>query len=418
MTNQEQAWISMGEALLIGLIVGVERETDKEERHAGLRDFVSIGLAGGVCGLLGQAWVTAAALVALTAMLVIFRAQTPGRTGITTEIVAVATFLLCVLTATTSFPWGSELAIATTVILALFLDARDRLRVFIRETLNENELWDTLRFLAVIFVILPVLPRGEFGPYGFFDPRQIWIFVILVSSINYVGYFLQRFLGEQRGLRLTAVLGGIGSTTATTLAFARLTAERPERWRVYGAATVLANAILNPRTAVVLWLAGGPLLRAAALPLTVMVMAGLAFAYWLDRTNKTAASSTGQALQLGNPFQLAPALKFGLMFLAVGLVAHWASAEYGSSGVAASSLLGGSVDVDAITFSLAGLLRDGRSATGIALGGVLMAIAANAVVKTVMAYSTGGRKFGHVVLSGFALMLTLGVAALWIPFGA
>jgi len=418
MTNQEQAWISMGEALLIGLIVGVERETDKEERHAGLRDFVSVGLAGGVCGLLGQAWVTAAALVALTAMLVIFRAQTPGRTGITTEIVAVATFLLCVLTATTSFPWGSELAIAATVILALFLDARDRLRVFIRETLNENELWDTLRFLAVIFVILPVLPRGEFGPYGFFNPRQIWIFVILVSSINYIGYFLQRFLGEQRGLRLTAVLGGIGSTTAATLAFARRTAEQPDHWRIYGASTVLANAVLNPRMAVVLWLAGGPLLRSAALALTVMTVAGLAFAYWLDHTGKMASPATGEALRVGNPFHLTPALKFGLVFLAVGLVARWASAEYGSSGVAASSLLGGSVDVDAISFSLAGLLRDGRVASGVALAGILTAIAANAVVKTAMAYSTGGRKFGHIVLGGFALMLSLGVASLWVPLGS
>jgi uncharacterized membrane protein (DUF4010 family) len=415
MTNQEQAWLAMGETLLIGLIVGVERESDQGERHAGLRDFIGIALAGGICGLLGQAWVTAAALAALTAMIVIFRLQTPDRTGITTEIVAVTTFLLCLLTTTAQIAWGSELAIALTVVLALFLDARAGLRRFVREVLNEHEFWDTLRFLAVIFVILPVLPRGEFGPYGALNPRQIWIFVILVSSISYLGYFLQRFLGEQRGLGLTAVVGGVGSTTAATLAFARQVAERPERWRELGAATVLANAVLNPRMLVLLWLAGGPLLHAAVVPLAVMMAVGLGWAWWLGRQPHPESGEPSSTVRLGNPFHLTPALKFGLLFLGVGLVARWTAAEFGSGGVVVSSLLGGSVDVDAIGFSLAGLLRDGRAEAWVALAGLLMAIGANAVVKTAMAYATGGRRFGRVVLSGFVLMLGAGVACLWLP---
>ena len=90
----------MAEALLIGLLVGIERESDREERHAGLRDFITIALAGGLCGLLGVAWITAAALLSLTALIIVFRVQTSGRTGITTELAAVATFLLGLLTTT------------------------------------------------------------------------------------------------------------------------------------------------------------------------------------------------------------------------------------------------------------------------------------------------------------------------------
>ena len=94
------AWLAMAEALLIGLLLGVEREADQTERHAGLRDFITIALSGGVCGLLGQAWLTGTALIALTGLIAVFRIQTPERTGITTELAAVATFLLCVLTTT------------------------------------------------------------------------------------------------------------------------------------------------------------------------------------------------------------------------------------------------------------------------------------------------------------------------------
>lgn len=399
----------MGESLLIGFIVGLERESDKEETHAGLRDFVTIALAGGLCGVLHQPLITVAALVSMTAMLVVFRMQTAGRTGITTEIAAVATFLLCVLTATPEVEWGSQLAIALTVVLALFLDARDGLRKFARETLTDKEYWDTLRFLAVIFVILPVLPNGAFGPYEMLNPRQVWIFVILVSSISYLGYFFQKFFGEEQGLKLTAVLGGIGSTTAATLAFARQAGEEGGRWRQLAAAAVLANAVQSPRVAVLLWLAGGPMVETAAVALAAMTAVGLGYAWWLMRAGAE-GPGRGGVLGLGNPFRIVPALKFGALFVFVRVLARWASAEFGNAGVMVSSALGGAVDVDAIAYSLAGVMRDGAMGRQVALGGLLIALGANAALKTVFAYTSGGRAFGRVVASGFVLMFAAGVA--------
>ena len=126
-------------------------------------------------------------------MLVVFRMQNPQRTGITTELAAVVTFLLCVLASTRGLAFGAPLAIALTVVLALFLDARDALRRLARETLSDQEYWDTLRFLAVIFVILPILPDQDMGPFGGFNPYRTWIFVILVSGINFLGYFFQKY---------------------------------------------------------------------------------------------------------------------------------------------------------------------------------------------------------------------------------
>jgi uncharacterized membrane protein (DUF4010 family) len=409
MESLTPAWVVMGESLLIGLIVGIERESDKEERHAGLRDFVSIGLAGGLCGILEQPWLTAAALAALTAMLVIFRMQNPQRTGITTELAAVVTFLLCVLAASRGLAFGAPLAIAITVVLALFLDAREPLRRLARETLSDQEYWDTLRFLAVIFVILPILPDRDFGPYRGFNPYRTWIFVILVCGINFLGYFFQKFLGPRRSLALTAVVGGIGSSTASTLAFARLAAAQPESEKQWICAAVLANVVLNARVAAILWLAGGSLLANVWPLLALMTAAGLLWT-WRLRPAASGGSRPEPVLRLGNPLRLVAAIKFGLLFAAVRFLARAADAVYGSSGVLASSAAGGSIDVDAIIFSVAGLFRENRLPAGPAVAAILLALAANALVKTALAWHAAGARFARHVGAGFALMFSAALA--------
>lgn len=400
----------MGESLLIGLIVGIERESDRDERHAGLRDFISIGLAGGLCGLLAQPLITVAGLLSITSLLWLFRFQTAGRTGITTEIVGVATFLLCVLTATPGLTWGTPLAIALTVILALFLEAREPLQKFFRETVTESEYFDTLRFLAVVFVILPVLPDGGFGPYEFFNPRKVWLFVILVCSISYLGYFLQKFLGESQGLRLTAVLGGIGSTTAATTSFAEQAAEEPHRAKELAIATVLANTIQFPRVQALLWILGGPLAAACLPVLAAMTVAGFVLTLLLARRTMQVAEHPGPMI-IRNTFRLMPAVQFGLLFALVRLIARAGTQEFGQAGLFASSAIGGSFDVDAIAVTLSGMLRDGKAVQQSAVAALLIALAANGLLKTAVAYRKGGTAFGHRVAFGFAAMFVAGVAA-------
>jgi uncharacterized membrane protein (DUF4010 family) len=398
----------MGESLLIGLIVGIERESDKEERHAGLRDFVSIGLAGGLCGLLEQPWLTVGALAALTAMLVIFRLQTPQRTGITTELAAVVTFLLCVLASTRGLAFGAPLAIALTVVLALFLDAREPLRRLARETLTDQEYWDTLRFLAVIFVILPILPDGDMGPFGGFNPYRTWIFIILISGINFLGYFFQKFLGPRRSLVLTAVAGGIGSSTASTLAFARQCAAEPARTREWSYAAIISNVILQVRVAAILWLAGGPLFAASLPALSLMTLAGAAAAWYMRPQERP--ESPLPVPKLGNPLRLTVAIQFGLLFAAVRFLARAAAALYGNAGALVSSAIGGSADVDAIVFSLAGLLKESRIGAALAVWGLLLALGSNAILKSALAWSAGGPKFARPLIGSFLTMFAAALA--------
>jgi len=405
-----ETWTAMAEALLIGLLFGVQREMDRDERHAGLRDFLILGLAGGLCALVQQPWLTVAALASLTVLLAVFRWQHPERTGITTELAAVAAFLLAYLAAMPNTPVVASVAIGLTIVVVFFLEAKAALSRFVIEKMTEGEFNATLRFLAVIFIVFPVLPEGAFGPYAFLAPRKIWVFIILVSTISYVGYFLIKFLGEERGLLFTSVLGGLASTTAATSAFARDCTESPDQAGSYSWATVLANAIQFPRLLVLVGVFAPALFQRAGIMLAAMTAAGL-LAAWLLYRQSPSAGPGAPPMKLRNPFRFLPAVQFGLIFAAVLFVTKWATSEFGSEALLLAGLVGGALDTDAVILSLADLFNTGKiGAVSLDLV-VLAAIASNAIVKTVIAYSSGVRSFGHRVLLGFVAMLAAGLAA-------
>lgn len=400
----------MAEALLIGLLVGIQRESEKSEKHAGLRDFIILGLAGGLCGLLQQAWLTVAALACATVVLGLFRFQHPERTGITTELSALATFLLAYMAGHPHFPASAQISIGLTILIAIFLEGKDALDRFFSEHLTQREFMGTLRFLALIFIIFPLLPEGAYGPYSFFSPRKVWMFVILVSSMSYVGYFLGKYFGGEHGLMLTSVLGGLASSTAATSALAKEAASAPAAQAQYSRAVVLANTVQLPRVFALISILNGSFAAGAAPAFLAMSLAGLAACWWVGRHAQPA--EPGTQIETRNPFHITPALKFGALFAAMLLLTKWTTAVYGSEGIYWASVLGGSMDLDSVTVSLADLLNSGAAATVVAVWGVFFALIANAVVKTIIAFSSGVAGFGRNLLLGFAVMYAAGAIVL------
>jgi uncharacterized membrane protein (DUF4010 family) len=405
-----EAFTSLGEALLIGLLIGAQREAHSDEPQPGVRDFILIALTGGVCGVLGQAWLTAASLIAIAVLLAVFHYQTKVRTGITTEMAAVAAFALGCLTATPGLTLGAPLAIGATIAVVAFLEAKAWLHKLVREIITEREFNDTLRFLAVVFVILPVLPDGQFGPYGFFEPRKIWLFVILVSSISYIGYFLEKFLGTTRSLRFTSILGGLASTTAATAAFARSAADERAKSALYAQAAVIANAIQFPRILALLYVVNPVLASASVAPMVAMTAAGLAAGLFMGRIATGEGGADG--LRIGNPFRVLPALKFGAVFAAILFATKAAAISLGGNAVYWTSALAGSLDVDSVAVSVADLLSGGEAGLPMAFAAVMIALVMNAVFKTALAFFTGGARFGWRVAAGFVVMFGAGLLAM------
>ena len=249
-------------ALTIGFLVGRTREPGPNDTpRPGMRDFLIIALLGAVAGHLGNVAVAIAMFGATIGGILVMRLQHPERNGITTELAAVATFVLGALCLTADRQLGAGLGI----VLAAILAEREQLRSFVRNAISDREFIDTLSFLALIFIIYPLLPTGSYGPFGFFEPRKIWLFVILVSGVSYVGYFLTKFTGGQRGALLTAIVGAIASTTAYTTGISQAVADAPESAVPAARYALIANSILFPRTLLIVAVVS-PTLAIAAIP--------------------------------------------------------------------------------------------------------------------------------------------------------
>ena len=404
---------SLAAALLVGLLIGVQREESGGDRHPGLRDFLLVSLAGGICGVLDLAWLDAAALISVAAIFAVTRyADRAERSGLTTELAAVVVFVLALMAAGWRVRFEMPVAIGTAILVAAFLEARDRLHKLARETITELEFNATLAFVAVVAVIYPLLPAGAYGPFSFFSPRQVWLFVILISSISYVGYFLEKFLGEERGLLYTSVLGGLASTTAATMHFAKMQKERPEQTLALWRSFAISNSVQFPRALFIVALVNTDLAMAVAAPMVAMTLFGMVLAEAIRRWPHPASSP--EPMKAGNPFRLRPALKFGVLFTAIVFVTKASAAKLGAGAFLGTSLLGGLVDVATVIAPAADLIHAGKLAVGAGAIAVLLALGSNAVLKIVLAAMSGTVRFAMLVAAAFAMWAGIGAAAWFI----
>jgi|HubBroStandDraft_4_1064222.scaffolds.fasta_scaffold81512_1 uncharacterized membrane protein (DUF4010 family) len=396
-------------ALTIGFLVGRTREPEADgPPRPGMRDFLVIALLGAVAGHLGNAPIGIALFAGTVGAILVMRAQHPERNGITTELAAVATFVLGALCLTSDRQLGAGLGI----VLAAILAERDQLRSFVRNAISDREYIDTLSFLALIFIIYPLLPTGSYGPFGFFEPRRIWLFVILVSGVSYVGYFLTKFTGGQRGALLTAIVGAIASTTAYTTGISEAVADAPESAVPAARYAIIANSILFPRMLLLIAVVSPKLAIAASPAFAAMMIAGLAAAMVLASAKATKKRSGVADSTFNNPFSIRPALQFGVVFTLVLLITRVAKHYAGYGGQMVVSAISGLVDVDAISLTLAGFVQAGTSPARDAVIGLTLAAGVNAIFKSAVARTSRQPAFYLRLMAGFVIMFAVGAVAI------
>jgi uncharacterized membrane protein (DUF4010 family) len=399
-------------ALAIGFLVGRTREPwEGTPPRPGLRDFLIIAMLGAIAGHVGSAPLAIALFIGVMGTVLVMRLEHRERKGITTELAAAATFVLADLCLTTDRQFGAGLGI----VLAALLFEREQLRRFIREGISDREYLDTLSFLGLIFIIYPLLPSGTYGPFGFFDPRRIWLFVILVSGVSYVGYFLTKFTGSDGGALLTAVVGAIASTTAYTTGISRAVAEAPESAVPAARYAIISNAILFPRMLLIVVFVSPSLALAAGPAFAAAMLAGLAAALVLaPALRKRQKGHEVVESTFRNPFSIGPALWFGVVFTIVLLVTRVAKHYAGYSGQMVVSAISGLVDVDAISLTLAGFVQNGTSAARDAVIGMMLAAGVNAIFKSGVAQTSHQPAFYLRLIAGFAIMFAVGAATIWL----
>ena len=403
--------LSFATAILLGALIGIEREKRKEEEDkggiAGLRTFTLIALFGAGIAWLSQQvsspWILAAGLIVVGAFVVagyVVAARTdPGSTGLTTEVAAVIVF---VLGAMVMFGFA-ELAIGLGVVTAAVLAYKRPLHSFV-DRLGWDDVYAGLTLLIATFIALPLLPDEPIDPWGAINPYKLWLLVILISSLSLVGYVLTRLLGPACGTALTGLAGGVVSSTAVTLSFAQEGRDRPKKSAALVCGILLAWFVMFVRVIVLVAVVNRSLLPHVLAPFSVMALVAGAFAAYLYFRGGGADGAAGKkGVNVQNPFSLWAAAKFGALFAVVLLAVKIVQENFPPSGLYAVAAIAGLTDVDAITLSMSEFAQSGEAR--IAVIAIVIAAVANTLVKCAMALSIAGREFGKPLL--FATIATL-----------
>jgi len=403
-------------ALGLGLLLGIERERkrDAELFFGGVRTFALIALLGAVGAFmereLNQGWLIIAAFVALSALVIVSYATTAarGELGITTEISAMLAFIVGALCG-----WQHVgVASVATVVCLLLLTFKD----FLHRLARRVELADieaTLTFAVISVIILPLLPNQNFGPppLDVINPYKIWLMVVLIAGLNFLGYVLVKVLGNEHGLALTGILGGLVSSTAVTLSFSQRSRREPEMSSAFVLAIVIAWTIMFLRVVIMVGIINRALAASLAVALGCMALAGLlvCLALWRRRAHETGVVTAG-----ANPFELGEAIKFGLLFGIVTIVAKAAEVYLGATGLYLAGAVAGATDVDAIALSMANRATTTPESIKIAAYTIVIAVISNTLVKAGMVAFMGAPAMRRtIVLVTLILFLAAAVGA-WI----
>lgn len=404
--------LRFGIALLIGILIGVEREyarlKEDVKSFAGVRTFPLIALLGCSAALLTELageWtfgILAALLGLLIAISYAFDAR-EGRVGLTSEAAAIVVFVCGALCY-----WDKlELAAILSVVTFGFLTLKPQLHG-LAQRISSEDLYATLKFAIISLIILPVLPNQTYGPPPFdaFNPYKTWLMVVFISGISFLGYVLIKIVGSRRGIGLTGLLGGLVSSTAVTLSLSERSQDHAKLARPFALAITLAWAMMFGRVVVEVAVLNQALFRSLWLPLGVAMLAGLiccSFYYFVQRTDE------GSDVQIANPFELGPAIKFGILYAVILVAAKAAQFYFQDAGLYAAAAVAGLADVDAITLSMADLAgTEGGIAVPTAARAVILAVLSNTIVKGGIAMTVGPTALRRAILPPFIIMLCAG----------
>lgn len=410
-------------AALAGLAVGLEREwsghaTGPAPRFGGLRTFFLLGTVGGIAGWLAQSESSGAMalgfglLLAAAALVVIayFVSARGGGSAVeaTTEVAGLAILALGAVAGLGYVMVASGAA----AIIVLALSEKKRLRAAVSH-IGEAELRAALQFAVLALVVLPLLPDKTYGPFGGFRPRTLWIVVLIFSALNFAGYIARKAAGATRGYGVTGALGGLVSSTAVTLQFARLSRTDSALGTGLALGVVAASTVMIPRVALMSAVLNHRVAIALlpyVIPAFLVGAAISAIALWRQQNSEKVEGEE----QISSPLRLGSAIRMAVAFQVALMAIAFVRDTIGAGGVIASAALLGLTDMDALTVSMN---RLGTSAELVQLAAraIAVGILSNSILKLGVAVGLGrGAAFRRFVGIGLAILAAVSAASLWL----
>jgi uncharacterized membrane protein (DUF4010 family) len=406
----------LGLGFFFGLAFEEFNAQSQQVRPGGVRSFPLLALSGALLYRLDTAHLlpVTAGLLILGVWLSLYywrhlrETDTEGlpNVGLMTALCNVLAYLLGPI-AFTEPPW---VAIGVTVVAVLLLTAREKLHGFARE-LEVGEITTAGKFLILTGLVLPFLPNEPVTGLTDITPHQVWLAVLAICTVSYASYLLQRYVAPREGGLWTAVLGGLYSSTATTVVLARRARAVPTLVSQAQTGIILANAIMYLRLLVIVAMFNRALALALLPALVALAALGMLLAalwHWFSKRSSGAAANEAP----GNPLELSAALIFATLFVVVSVAAGWVRGQFGEAGVYALAAIVGVTDINPFVLSVA---SGGAGPLPAASAGaaILIATASNNILQAIYAAAFAGRRAAMPPAGALALLALGGASAAW-----
>ena len=361
--------------------------------------------AGGLAGHVPDLLAAVITLATLSSLVLGYRGALAreGSLSVTNTLVGIITFALGYIAARGQVSEALAVAAVTTLILTLRGQAHAMLK-----GMTAQEVDSIARFALVALVILPLLPDRNLGPYDAWNPRQIWMVVVVVLGLSFAGYVATRRLGSEKGIMITALCGSLVSSTAVTATYARRLREKDGSEAPLIAGIALASLVMFVRVQLLSIALIPYAARSLALAMVpAFIVGGLTTLIALRKYN---AKTSSAEVKLGNPLDFGPALLLAGVVAVMAVPARWALEQFGNQGIVVVLGLTGMWDVDAAVLTLAGMPRDvlDENTAGLVLA---VPVLANTAFKGLLALGIAGPRQQGWKASGplFAAVLASGV---------
>jgi uncharacterized membrane protein (DUF4010 family) len=419
MSAADEIFQRLGLSLAIGLLVGLERGWKAREeaeggRVAGLRTYALSGLLGGLSALIAipgnpTFLPIAFAVYAATIALFHYRAAGDADFSVTSVIASLLTFALGAY----AIQGDPKIAGASAVAMTLLLAFKEPLHSWLKN-LTWPEIRSFFTLIAMTFLLLPILPDRAIDPWGLIVPAEIWLFAILIAGMSFVGYVAVKAMGPEIGTVFAGIAGGLASSTATTLTFARLSREQTSSEQLLAGGVLLAGAVMVARVLIIVMAINAGLLLPLIGPLGAACLLLLTVGAYLSLRQRQEKREDEErpTIAMDSPFSLRSVLGLAAFIAAVMVLSQLATRFFGASGTYVVAAFSAVADIDAIALSLARqAYRELPIETSTA--GIGIAVAVNTMTKAGMAMVVGERQFGLIVSSASAAAIVLG-GAVWL----
>ncbi len=397
-------------SFLIGILIGIEREHQRVSKKifAGVRTFALACIIGMIAAFTSE--LVGIEILIITTVFFAFLCATIAyaanivyeQPGITSPIALFCTFLLGILVAMDYYLF----AIVGAVVLTFLLIEKKPLHSF-AEHLSDKEILNAVQFLAVAFILYPIMPDETF--FGVVNPRSAILIVVLVSLISFSSYVSLKKFGTKGGISYSGLLGGFVNSEATTGALSSMSKNRPNLTNATYTGILLSNTAMLVRNLIIALIVD-PSGRFALLMLPPQLIIILASSF-IVLTKRQSFDTTNETLQINSPFALGPAFKFGAGFTIILIIATIANDVAGPIGIYAMAL-GGFVSSAAVTVSMATLAVNGSISFSTAAQAAVLASIVSTSAKVALIKMSGSDELFMRARNTFVLLVLIGAVAL------